>query len=736
MNLKTAWVALGLGGICAAAMALPAEADPAAIRSVMTRVADWQLDNPSDHHPADWTHGALYAGLAAWAQMAESEKYDAALLAIGQKNNWQPHNRIYHADDHVVGQMYLEMYKTHHDPAMLEGIQKRFDFILAHPSPVTLKFGQKYDTPGVSHLDRWDWCDALFMAPPVWAKLARITGDHRYLEFMNKEWWATTDYLYDQDEHLFFRDDRYFTQREANGKKVFWSRGNGWVLGGLVRVLEEMPSDYPDRPRYEKLYRQMAAKLAAIQPEDGLWRPSLLDPASYPAGEASGTGFYCYGLAWGINHGYLDASDYLPVVIKAWKGLVGCVHPDGKLGFVQPIGADPRQVNADQTEIYGVGAFLLAGSEVYKIAIRSGNPVQAITVVNPIEVFRPRETITLNWQAVEKTVPGLSKDNAAIYEFKSNRLLVTQWVQEGDDTTLLFQTDLAPGEQKYFWLLAQPDALAKAASTLTTFCRFVPERKDDFAWENDKVVFRMYGPALESETITSGIDAWGKCVPDLVIDKFIGDDRTKKISYHEDHGQGGDFYKVGNTLGCGGMAPFVSEKVVLSRNFAAWKVLANGPIRSTFELTYKPWQVGSRQVSETKRISIDLGSNLNRIECRYSGAEDDTDPLPLAAGIVLAATSDKTWEGNQTIGYWLPADSNAGFMGCGVVFGDACNTTALKADNHWLLTIEQPVGQSVVYYAGSCWDKNKAFDSFEKWQDYLTQFKKRIDNPVVVKITK
>lgn len=705
---------------------LPLAVEPAALKAVMEKVAAWQLANPSKHHSADWTHGALYAGMTAWAQMADSEKYDEALLGFGRQNNWQPHKRVYHADDHVVGQMYIEMYKKHKDKKMMGGIQERFDSILADRSTGTLELGKQQGR------DRWWWCDALFMAPPVWAKLARMTGDRRYLDFMNEEWWATTDYLYDKEEHLYYRDDSFFSKREANGQKIFWSRGNGWVLGGLVRVLEEMPDDYPDRPRYETLYKEMAARLIAIQPEDGLWRASLLDPGSYPVGEASGTGFYCYGLAWGINHGYLDSKTYLPAAMKAWKGLVGCVHPDGKLGNVQPIGADPRQVSADQTEIYGVGAFLLAGSEIYKIAIRNGMPTKEITVENTTQVFRDSETVGLNWEDIQKTVPGLSKDDVAIFEFKTNRLLTTQVAEDGKKTELLFQTDAAPGEKKYFWLMSQPKALEKATSKWTTFCRFVPERKDDFAWENDKVAFRMYGPALEYETITSGIDAWGKCVPDLIIDKFIRDYNEKKISYHEDHGEGGDFYKVGNTLGCGGLAPFASEKVVLPRNFVEWKVLANGPIRSIFELTYKPWQVGSSMVSETKRISIDMGSNMNRIECRYAGTNVET--LPLAAGIVLSKTSDKTWADGQVIAYWLPADPKAGSMGCGVVFGADYKTDVVKADNHWLLTIDQSIGQSVVYYAGSCWDKNTAFDSFEKWQGYLMNFKARVDNPMVVKI--
>ena len=148
---------------------------------------------------------------------------------------------------------------------------------------------------------------------------------------------------------------------------MFWGRGNGWAVAGLARVLQYLPKDHPDRPRYETLFTEMAAKIAALQQPDGLWRASLLDPASYPLKETSGSGFFCFALAWGVNNGYLDRATYRPAVEKAWTALAGCVQPDGKLTHVQPIGADPKQFDPEATEVYGVGAFLLAGSEIYKL---------------------------------------------------------------------------------------------------------------------------------------------------------------------------------------------------------------------------------------------------------------------------------------------------------------------------------------------------------------------------------
>jgi unsaturated rhamnogalacturonyl hydrolase len=184
---------------------------------------------------------------------------------------------------------------------------------------------------------------------------------------VTQEWWVTSDYLFDESEHLFFRDSTYFKKREPNGKKKFWSRGNGWAMAGLVRVLQFLPEREPTRERFVAQYRQMAARVIACQQSDGLWRSSLLDPAHYPEKETSGTGFFCYALAWGVNQGLLDRRADAAAAMKAWGGLVTCVTPDGRLTHVQPIGADPSRFDENSTEVFGVGAFLLAGSEIHQL---------------------------------------------------------------------------------------------------------------------------------------------------------------------------------------------------------------------------------------------------------------------------------------------------------------------------------------------------------------------------------
>ena len=343
----------------------PTEITQKAVLTAMKRVANWQIANPSMHPATDWTQGAYYAGMMALASISDDPRYHDAMMEMGRKNDWKPStNLLYHADNHCVLQTYLELYLQHHDLQMLEPAKQRCDQIMATPP----KDANDLDFTKPQAREKWTWCDALFMSPPVWARLSAATGDKKYLDFMNQRWWWTSDHLYDKAERLYYRDDRFLAKREANGKKVFWCRGNGWVMGGLARVLQFMPADYPDRPRYVAQFKEMAARLAELQGEDGLWRASLLDPDSFPAPESSGSGFILYGLAWGVNQKLLTRADYEPVIRKAWQGLARCVDAKGRLGFVQPIGANAASLSATNTEVYGVGAFLLAGSEVYHFA--------------------------------------------------------------------------------------------------------------------------------------------------------------------------------------------------------------------------------------------------------------------------------------------------------------------------------------------------------------------------------
>lgn len=340
---------------------------PDGVKAVLKKVADYQIRTPLTHPGADWTNGALYAGMAEWAGIAGDDQYYTWLKAVGDKNGWTYNHRAdkrarYHADDYCVGQMYVELYRKYGDLRMITPMREYFDSILVNPSTADLAF-EFTDTYWAT--ERWSWCDALFMGPTVWAKMASITGNSGYLDFMFQEYKATTDYLHNSEDHLYFRDSRYFSTPEANGARMFWGRGNGWVFAGLPVILRELPEGYQHKQYFETIFRDMGAKILSLQDAQGYWHASLLDPASYPNPEMSATSFFIFGLAWGISNGYFDKATYLPAVLKGWEAMVNSVWPDGKVGWIQPIGENPKNVTREMTEVYGVGAFLMAGTQVY-----------------------------------------------------------------------------------------------------------------------------------------------------------------------------------------------------------------------------------------------------------------------------------------------------------------------------------------------------------------------------------
>jgi rhamnogalacturonyl hydrolase YesR len=327
----------------------------AAIRHAAAKVAAWQIAHSDKLYNQQWTYAALYDGLLAASATTGDPRFRDWVVEMAKHFDWQLlDSRFPHADDEAIGQSYLDLYRAKPEPirmAATKGIMDRL--VVRADDPAKLL---------------WWWCDALFMAPPVLARMSAITGDRKYLDYMDKEWWETSASLYSPTEHLFFRDSRYFTQHEANGKPIFWARGNGWVMGAFVKVLDVMPKDYPARGKYLAQYKEMARRIASIQGPDGLWRSGLLDPAAYDLPEISGSAFFTYSIAWGINQGILDRGRFQPVVEKAWPGIVAHIYADGRLGSIQPIDGQPGKFKPSSTYVYGVGGFLLAASEMDKMA--------------------------------------------------------------------------------------------------------------------------------------------------------------------------------------------------------------------------------------------------------------------------------------------------------------------------------------------------------------------------------
>lgn len=348
-----------------AAGQLEAAIDPAGVLALGEKVADWQLRQPYTRDPRGWEIAPFYIGALELAKLSPSTRIRNELRRRFDAMGWKPAPRDYHADDYCVVQAYAEMHRHFGEAAMLAPSLALFQRLLARPATTPLD----WKSPGSQ--DRWSWCDALFMAPASWLDAYQATGDPRHLEFMNREWWLTTDTLFHPADRLYARDESFLDLREPNGRRIFWARGNGWVAAGLARVLDRFPHEHPDHARYVELYRGMMEAVLDAQQADGLWRPGLLDPVAHAARETSGSSFYTFALAWGVNRGLLERARVEPAVRRAWHALSSCVTAEGKLEHVQPIGAAPEGFDPHHTDAFGVGAFLLAASEVHRLASAS-----------------------------------------------------------------------------------------------------------------------------------------------------------------------------------------------------------------------------------------------------------------------------------------------------------------------------------------------------------------------------
>lgn len=358
-----------------------------------------------------------------------------------------------------------------------------------------------------------------------------------------------------------------------------------------------------------------------------------------------------------------------------------------------------------------------------------------VTVRNPLAMARPSETIELAVPALKQamTFDDVQKIHVADAAGKD---LLTQAVDMDDDgifEKLIFQTDLAASETKTFTLTVGTHRIP-AAKDFKAYGRFVRERRDDYAWENDRIAHRTYGEALETwarEPLTSSaIDIWVKRTRRLVInDWYMVDD------YHKDSGEGADMYSAGKSRGCGGNGLWVGGKLYPSANFRDSRSLANGPIRVMFELTYANWDAGSLKPAEVKRVTLDAGQNLSHFESFYRlpspRAVQQAIGIKNAAGQQYAVRKDlgvmRTWEAFS---------GDNGHVGCGVVADPRDIAEATQADSNYLLVTNVAAGLAASYWAGAGWDRSGDFADLAAWDAYLDAFAKRTQSPVLVTIGK
>lgn len=342
---------------------------PEQVRQVIRKVNTyWQQNNKAEVR-AFWDNAAYHTGnIEVYKLMKDDSMLDYSI-------RWATHNQWQGATEPDPAKWKYKHYGEGHDFVLFGDWQICFQTYidLYNLAPDEQKVARAkqvmgYEADSKVH-DYWWWADALYMVMPVMTKMYQLTGDKKYLDKLYENLLYSDSIMLDSETGLYFRDGKYVwpNHKSANGKKDFWARGDGWVLAGLAKVLQDMPETYVWQPFFVQKYTRLARAVAKCQQPQGYWTRSMLDPAHAPGPETSGTAFFCYGLLWGVNHGYLQNKEFAPVIQRAWKYLTEtALQRDGRVGYVQPIGerAIPGQtVDANSQANFGVGAFLLAACE-------------------------------------------------------------------------------------------------------------------------------------------------------------------------------------------------------------------------------------------------------------------------------------------------------------------------------------------------------------------------------------
>lgn len=348
-----------------------------------------------------------------------------------------------------------------------------------------------------------------------------------------------------------------------------------------------------------------------------------------------------------------------------------------------------------------------------------------VVVTNPSDFDRNNEMVDICKTRID-SILQLKADELFVIVDDAGKQLPYQVLS--DEKTVIFPVTVkAEAFSSYTLQKGTPEEFPNLV-----YGKFVPERKDDFAWENNRVAFRMYGPALEATgEVSNGIDFWAKRTEKLVIDKWYADEFAGVKTYHTDGGEGLDFYKVGRSLGLGATAPYINQQMVLGNNFTEYKILENGPLRLTFELSYAPFSIGNTEVTETRTISLDAYAQFNKIEEHFESTQHK---FPVAIGIVLRDEKEKkTFHANKDgiIAYEEPENTENGIIYTGAIYPQGFSETKIS-EGH-LLGIADYTQDGLWYYSGSGWSKF-GFASFDEWKNYLAQQQQAINNPLKIEI--
>ena len=618
----------------------------------------------------------------------------------------------------------------------------------------------------------WWWADALYMVMPVMTKMYLLTGEVKYLDKLHENFLWSDSLMWDKEAQLYYRDGKYIWPKvttACDGGKSFWARGDGWVLAGLGKVLADMPRDYQHRPIFVQRFQQLAEGVARCQQPGGYWSRSMLCEDDAPGPETSGTAFFCYGLLWGVNHGYLDKAQYAPVIEKAWNYLsTKALQADGSIGYVQPIGEKPdptKIVDARSQAPFGTGAWLLAACERvrYLDGTASQQPLQGaprtadgksmtVTVSNPTAHDRC-DVVELSADAVFSAL-GIAGGRQFLVLDGDN---VERPYQLTHDGKVLFQAFVAPMKTATFTLKRGEPRAAR----LDCNGRIYPDREDDLTWENDKCAWRMYGPKMHNKGV-SGFDTFAKNVTYPVQDALYHSEltsyavnaRLKKVgrgsewaqlhrdvyTYHRDRGQGMDAYTVGTTLGAGAPALMAGAHLIMPHVYENADPIANGPLR--FRVRLQMYEQNG--IRETRTFTQDKGTHLARVEVAYSGAAAGT---PVASGIVVHKSQPTAYAINKKASYIAYSDAldtpqgQNGQLFIGCYYPEKMKTLKYQplpeekagGIGHVLGITTLAADKPFTYYAGSAWSKYDV-PTMAVWEQLLQHYADNLKNPLKVEI--
>ena len=369
---------------------------------------------------------------------------------------------------------------------------------------------------------------------------------------------------------------------------------------------------------------------------------------------------------------------------------------------------------------------------------------QVIVVKNTLDIPRSFETVEIKVSDITLT-DDVSIENIAVVDVQTNEVLVSQLVdsnQDGISDLLLFQPKIEANTEKKY-KLTQIDAGKRPKTIDYCYSRFVPERTDDYAWENNRVAFRTFGPVaqkmvedgVKGGTLSSGIDAWLKRVDYPIINKWYKKYLKDSNAYHKDTGEGLDNFHVGRSRGVGGIAYKKDSIFYISKNFISYKTLTNGPLRTSFILNYEVWDANGTKIKESKKISLDYGNNLSRFEVSIEGVDTISAGLTLhEKDGVVSSHKDETW-----LNYWQPhADSELGtaIVASPVYFIESEKYDTEAKDLSHVFSHLKVINGKTIYYAGFAWQKTGQFKNQNEWQEYLRAFAKKIEYPLQIQLLK